>query len=528
MIAAILRLFHLGLHELWLDEAFTFHMATTSHWMDLALRENSPPLYYLLVKPWVSLAGESEAAFRALAALFGVLFVAGVIWAGWEIFTPSVGLWCGLVATFSPLHIYYSQEARPYTLLMLSLLMGYVTLWRAVREGTFRRWAWFAGSATLALYTHYFALFGLAPSIVLVLWYSKADHARRCWIGYLTAGAVSGLLLLPWVVVSLLFGARTEGGHSWIAGVWERTPPLLAMPKTLEVFGLGNHEGIGLAFVKQFANLEFPLGWRLLGIAGLTLVGCVALGPWGDRDMGLSRLPLRKAWVTSLLLVPLMCLWGLSLVRPYYVVGRYDLIAFPGYILLLGLGLGKLQRVARRGPYLVGGLALLLAMPIAAKLILYYGVTASVNEGRVTAKLLHSSVRNGDVVVFTGTRGMVTLYYLRRLGYHWQDEFCESPRQGRRFACLVYPNDGSALVFDFAHRTRITYSLETARSDIPWIVKHLERSDSSLWVVFGGYWNKNTVDGDAALVTDLGWLGFGPQESSGVFMDAHLTQFRRT
>ncbi len=74
-----------------------------------------------------------------------------MIWVAREIFDSGVGLWAGAVAAVSPIHIYYSQEARAYVLLTLALALTYGSLWCALRTNAWRWWVLVAASALLAL-----------------------------------------------------------------------------------------------------------------------------------------------------------------------------------------------------------------------------------------------------------------------------------------------------------------------------------------------------------------------------------------
>ena len=125
-VAFLLRLHRIGAAELCLDEAFSFQDVTASGWVDALRFKDVPPLYPLLLRGWMALAGDSEAGLRLLSAVLGTLFVGVTIWAGREIFEPRVGLWSGLWAAVSPMHVYYSQEARPYALLTALLVATYV------------------------------------------------------------------------------------------------------------------------------------------------------------------------------------------------------------------------------------------------------------------------------------------------------------------------------------------------------------------------------------------------------------------
>ncbi len=513
-----LRLYRIGGQEVWVDEAFSWYMATTPKLLKGLLIENSPPLYYLLLRAWVGVAGESEAALRLLSAVAGTLFVAAVLWAGRELFDKRIALWSGSVAALAPLHIYYSQETRAYAWLVFFLLLTHILVWRALRQNTWPGWALAGASALLALYTHYFALLGLLPSAYLV-WLSP-ERAR--WRRYAVAMLASGLGLLPWVIWSLGLTPRSTVGVDWIRQVWEATPPWLAIPKSLEVFGLGGQAGLHLIFLKQFSTIQFPVSLRLLGLLLLGLLGLWVVVPWGDQDVGVPDLGKRKAWLGQLLVFPLGILWLISFYRPLYAVGRYDLVAYPAYPLLLGLALSKAQRVKRVGPVLAPVLALLLLLPIGSKLYRYYRAP-SAGHGGVTAQTLRANVQDGDVVVFTGLRGFPIRYYLSRLGYRWEAGECRDERAGRRFGCRMYPRETEQMPGVLDTR-RILASPDTVRTDVQDFVKALPPQGGSVWVVIEGKYSQGRLflsKEDGLLLQELRRLDLEPLSA-----EVSLTIFR--
>ncbi len=512
--ALLLRLYHLGVQDLWVDEAFSWHMATTPNGLDLLLFRSTPPLHYLLIRGWVALAGQSEAMIRLPSAVAGTLFVAAAIWAGREIFDPPTGLWSGLVAAVSPIHVYYSQEGRSYALLTLILLLTHVLLWRALKTNTWQGWALVSAATLLALYTHYFAILGLLPGAFLVLIWPEPSR----WPRYATANLLSGLLFLPWVVWSLLFTPHLLS-PDWMQIAWARTPPLLAIPRSLEVFGLGSQAGLITTILKQFWNMQFPSVLRLLGVVILSLLGIWIAVPWGDQNVGLPWLGKRKAWLGLLLGFPLGALWLVSYFHtPVYVVGRYDLVAFPAFPLLLGLALRKTERVRGAGRALAPLAALVLLVPIAAKLFLYYqapssGEARTRGDARATAQLLHQSVEEGDVVVFTGLRGLPVLYYLSRLGYRWEERECRRTSTERRFTCRMYPREMELNPGAYDLR-RVAHSVSAIRDDLQDFLRTLRPHRGTLWIAFGaGRVSEGRLQlppVDTHLVEEVQRLGMGP------------------
>ncbi len=121
LLAFALRVHHLDAQSLWNDEGNSLRLAqrTVPDLIDAAGRDIHPPGYYLALKAWISLAGESEFSLRALSMLMGVLTVAVTIALGRALFSRSAGMIAGLLVALSPLAVYYSQETRMYAALAL-------------------------------------------------------------------------------------------------------------------------------------------------------------------------------------------------------------------------------------------------------------------------------------------------------------------------------------------------------------------------------------------------------------------------
>jgi 4-amino-4-deoxy-L-arabinose transferase-like glycosyltransferase len=483
-LAALLRFHQLGVQELWLDEAFSFHLAVSDDLGQLLRQEYNPPLYYALQRAWVQLFGTSEAGLRSLSALLGTLCVAVIAWSGRRFLDASTGLWSGAFAALAPLHVYYSQEARPYALLTLGVALLALSLWRALETGHPRAWALFAAWVCLALSAHYLALLAVVATAPLVLlWPGGVPVARRA----LHYGAACALGLTPvvaWLVWSFALHSHTEGAHDWIAAQWRALPPALAIPRSLEVLALGSQAGLVPGFVKQFTHLEFPAGLRWGALAVLGVLGAWALAPWRDAGLGVAWLGRRKVWLCGLLGIPLALLWAGSFYRPYYVAARYDLVAFPAYALLVGLAFAKLQRSGRAGPALAAGAALVFFGALATKNLLYFQAPpASLGpSSRSTARALDTFVGDGDLVLLGARRGAMVSYYLSQRGYRRENGSCARPGSDRAFACLLVAPNSASLLFDFDHPDRFTWSGPRVRDDLRSAIAGLDPARNTVWV----------------------------------------------
>jgi len=513
VLAFLLRIFHLGFQQLWLDEALSFHIASLETGLGRVLGlESSPPLYYLLLRLWLPVAGTSEAAVRLPSAVAGTLGVLAIMWTGRQIFSSSVGLWAGAFCAVAPIHVYYSQEARTYTLLTLALALTYGLLWRAMQRNTRTGWGLTAASALAALYSHYLAIFGLAPTL-LVLWAWPYDAAtglrRRRFV--MTCLLTTGLYA-PWLIWAFLLTSRADivDVSTFWAELWRATPPAMAIPRSLELAALGPQRDLMMIHMKQFVTVRLPDPLRWLGLVMLMGLGLLVAVPWRDAALKVPWLGRRKAWAASLLVVPLAGLWLVSLSHPIYVPGRYDQVAFVGFALMVGIAFAKLQAVPTYGSILVAVAALGLFAPMATKLTLYYAAPAD-REAETTAQAVHLLVQNGDVAVFDALRGIPILhYYLPRLGYDWQNATCRNREQHREFTCRMFPLEMEKTFIPSARRTP-----EQTRAAVATFLSAASATRGQLWVLLfdGGIVNGvlgSSRPEDLALVEELVRVGYQP------------------
>ncbi len=498
--AFLLRVYQIDKQELWLDEALSFY--TTLGELDIGrilLNEQTPPLYELLLRGWVAMAGTSERSLRLLSALFGTLFIPAVIWTGSVIFNRQVGLWAGGFAAIAPIHIYYSQEARTYTLLVLLLMLSTGLLWRAISLQRFTSWVLVTVTGILALYTHYFAILVLFPMTFMIF---IGSHRRELQQNCVRLGAVillCGVMFLPVLYVHLGHKDQLRTELTWQQRAWEKTPPALAIPRTLEVFGVGSQAGLFTMLIKVYPYVTFPRSLRILSLALLISLGLWVAIPWKDDLLQIPLLQEWKRWLWAMLFFPLSALWLVSFYQPLYAVGRYDLVAFPAYTLLVGLALAKLQSEGKAGPYLALCTAVVLSCLIGTKLVQYYELPprpiGELPSARATAAALLSNTKNGDVVVFTGLRGLPVLYYLAREGYVWTEENCDNQQVRLRFGCRMFPQD---IEKSPGTTKRRFVSLQAVQNDLRVILSQLSEPGGTIWMVFAS----GTYDGGQLLVPD--------------------------
>jgi mannosyltransferase len=243
ILAAVLRLSTLGQQSFWYDEAFTpVHvlragLLATLH--NVVHTENTPPLWYVLEWAVSRVLGTGVVALRLLSALAGIATVPLAWLIGRELAGHRAAIATATFVAVNPLFVWYSQEARAYGLFVLTASLALLCCLRALRDPSTRHLVQFALAASLALLSHYFAVFLLIPMVLWLCWSTvptgpqrdvaprerpaNPKNLSRVLIAAALPVAV-GLALIPLILA--------QGGHGtqWI-GEWALGSRLEAIPQ---------------------------------------------------------------------------------------------------------------------------------------------------------------------------------------------------------------------------------------------------------------------------------------------------------
>ncbi len=175
-----------------------------------------PPLYYLLSRAWQQLFGSSIKITRSLSALFGVMLLPAIYWLCWELFeSHKVAWWAvGLIA-ISPVHVIYSQEAREYSLLLLTSALNYTALIGAVnRKNNWLWWGFYALSLATNFYVSLLAGY-LAIAQAIYIFTLEKLKVTKITVNFVIAGIISLVLFAPWLRVIYLNLDVLESKTHW-------------------------------------------------------------------------------------------------------------------------------------------------------------------------------------------------------------------------------------------------------------------------------------------------------------------------
>ncbi|MGB9005085.1 MAG: glycosyltransferase family 39 protein, partial [Candidatus Aminicenantales bacterium] len=332
-VAIALRIITLDAKGLWLDEAYSVHLARQglSGLMSQLSLESTPPLYYLCLHFWINIFGSSEGALRALSLVFSLGTMTVLYSLGRKFFSRSVAVVVAALAAFSPLQIYYAQETRMYSLLaLLAAGLLYFTIGAAVGSSgqtavapaaLRRRIIGMGLVGLLMLYTHTVALWFVAACFIVALYYAREQKTRTPVLLSL-AGMI--LAYLPWLFVLIKQVARQETVLQWFVPLWKGKPIWGHVFDSLSSYLFGPFPPyLAIQSAGGFLPILFILFAAILG--------------WGLISHRKSA-PMRACSLIAVLAFGFPLVYS-RLFQPIYIPGRTDQYLQPVFLLLVGVGI---------------------------------------------------------------------------------------------------------------------------------------------------------------------------------------------
>ena len=413
----------IGGPSLWRDEAYTIIAAQRSVGQILVLPVHTDAVhgpYYLLMHVVVGLLGISAAAIR-LPSLLAMSLAAGFTAAlGRRLATisgrlaPAVtGLLAGLLFAAAPMTTYYSQDARPYGLVVLFAVISTYLLSRASADGRWRWWAGYGAAIALAgLFNLFALLLVVAHGVTLALARTQAGSGSRA-----SQSAPGGPPMAAGTASTAARPPAAEPRTSrWLAAVAAAVVVLAPM------IYLGYRQGHTLGWVKRPAAhavvrmvTDFAGSRQLIPLVVITALGGAVAG-WRSGHPGQPALAvIALPW----LVFPPLILISVSQLHPAYVE-RYVILCIPALALLCAAGLAGLSRLAamipavRRRPALgwapAAVLLVILAVLLAGPQHLSGPAAARPDDLRAAAAVVAAHERPGDAVCYVPAKARVVSF----------------------------------------------------------------------------------------------------------------------
>jgi mannosyltransferase len=404
LIAFALRIQSLAFQSLWRDEvdAIRFALAPLP---DVIKTFTQPgfngPLYFLALRGWIGVAGQSEFAIRFPSLIFGVIGIALTYVTGARLFSRSIGLMAATLLAFSGYHVWYSQEAKMYTLIAALALAAIYCLRRSLEDGRTRFWIGLVVCTSLAMYAHILAALLIPTGLLLCsLWWPSAQEMRR---RRLKPALLSfALLIVPYLplaawqlplvfapaetgydhftlgeMLNVLNSAYTRGIPSWLTNTWSAA--IAGLAATLAFFGWLTH---------------FTDRARL--VSALTLL----------------------IWLA----VPVLSIWFVSLNRPLFT-DRYLIWIMPAYYLSIALGLAAVwpahpaRPIVLHARRLAATIAFVVLTGAGALSVNAQAATPIKSDFRSAARFIEASVQPEDTLILQIPYIQYTFDYYYRQPY---------------------------------------------------------------------------------------------------------------
>ncbi|MDQ3547315.1 MAG: glycosyltransferase family 39 protein [Chloroflexota bacterium] len=370
---AVLRLTALNRQSLWFDE------------IDVVVRAQQPlgtvlrtfvaegengPLYNILLALWIRVAGISELAVRFPSAVAGTLAIPLIYLLARRLAGATTGLLAAGLLAISPYHVWYSQEAKMYALVVLLALASSACLVEALERDQKRWWVAYTILTTLLFYTH------VATVLIFVAQSLYVIVTRRAWRGRERGWVASvAILTLPYLPIAV-WALRVVGGgvQTWQpdVGFWDAARIL------------------GIKFAVNRADEIIETCGALL-YAVLALAGTLVLARQGRRE---------RWWLllVSLSVVPIVGLYLVSL-RQSVFSDRYAIVALPAYLILVAVAVIWLTRQRMLWPVGAAVLFLLLAFAWGPLRDVNRSTAAEKEDWRSAFAWVAERVEPGDVLL---------------------------------------------------------------------------------------------------------------------------------
>jgi mannosyltransferase len=409
-VGVFLRVSTIDTRGLWLDEAVSLDQANRTLAGTIATQVGGvhPPLFHILMHFWIQLVGTGEVALRSFALLFGVAAIAAAWWAGRVLIGPRVGLLAAAIVAVSPYQVWYSQEARMYTMMLFFAMLSLGFLGLAIREGTPGRWTAYFAVTILGLYSHYFFAFLVAGEVVYVVVFEvfgrlgrmKLEGTRRSswrhpWRAFsdvpllgpwLVATVAMAVTLGAWVAYAVVLPQFAAGGSPLIGSItssglgYGQLPPSFAVRFNDVVLTLVE---LTAGFHPSPVMFGLVATWPLLIYVMLLMLG---------RISPLRRETIMLIWCSSGMLM----VWALGQWQGQVLASRY-FMALSAPVVLLGARLLDLIPARARTAMVIAGVALALVgwadQSIDPANMMRY-------DDREAIAYVAGSQRPGDVIVY--------------------------------------------------------------------------------------------------------------------------------
>ncbi|WP_170098520.1 glycosyltransferase family 39 protein [Haloarcula argentinensis] len=321
LLAVILRLgrltattIHPGLRN---DGPFTLRLVQHGFLeiIELTAQDVHPPFYYFVARLWGLVFGMTIPSLRLLGVAFGALSVPLLYLVARRLVPENAALVSAALLATSTFHIFQSQKARMYSLLLFLALISTYYYLNLIQTGDRRSVSLYIIVTVAMAYTHVFAafvvLFHTFDFVFRMIRSNEPQHTAQ--FGLSIVGI--GFLTLPWLAV-FVNQIQSRSGDFWIP-----EPTLYTVIWSAGIAYAGNYV-FALVFGAAFVSVAIGLmkgyiPWRAVQLPALWMI-----------------IPTSVPFILSFIISPIF-------------ITRYTITALPGIFILVGLGVSLQQKSIR-------------------------------------------------------------------------------------------------------------------------------------------------------------------------------------
>jgi uncharacterized membrane protein len=430
--------------SLWTDEVISVNRIASGEPIITRIKSQSP-LYFFLLDLWGETVGMTEFALRSFSALLGLAALGLVYAIGFLLFNRRTALIATVLLATSPYFIWYAQEIRYVTLLLVTSLAMTYSFHRALTSRGSRCWWLYGVTSALALFT-------FLTSVFLVLAHGLYILSRAAYRPCLKRWAASQLIIVS--VFALWFAARTADRlHAVVSNrpavvsseqVRSReTLPITdlvgTIPYTFFAFSVGFSFGPSLEELHEERSIDALINHSHTLVPVAVLFASLFL-------IGLSHLNRHKEAGSFLFLwlgIPILAAFAVASMTTYHVYNtRYVAQVLPAYLIVLAAGLAGI----RRAPIQIALFASLLVVNGISLYNYYFDHGYARADARSAAQYLASAAKPGDLILVVGNPIALQYYYSGGVPIVSLDPSRNEPEVGEMLRQLVSRDDRLWLV----------------------------------------------------------------------------------
>lgn len=329
LLAAILRFYHIDYQSVWLDEIHTMiesnpDTSFSDVYNSINVSEQMPPLYFYSIYFVFKIFGYTTFVARLYAAFLGLISIFLIYKLGKELYSKKVGIIAALLLCVNPFHLFYSQEARPYILLLIFTLLSFLYLVKFLKKVDLKNAVLFGFFAGLMLLTHFFGIFVLiAQSFLILIFLILCEKKSRSsfFKNAVVSGFIAVVLFLP--AFSILKRV-SEIKTFWIQPI--------------------NLDTIIQVFKDFCGNSDFMLYFIIISI----LYYLIMIFKCNKINKTYSDIVANKQVFSFIVLITwIVLVLAIPIIRSYLVLpmiqSRYFVVILPAFIIIVAIAIQRIQ-----------------------------------------------------------------------------------------------------------------------------------------------------------------------------------------